>query len=278
MRRNKLGIAGHYDKGVPIHRAVWAYYNGEIPDGYQIHHIDENPANNGISNLQCLTVSEHRRIHNQVAPVRTFTCQFCGKIFEVRSSAIHSTNYSVKFCSDICRQRHKFIEKTGSAFEDRTCVICGKIFKAEKRTSTQTCCRKCTARVRFSRPQPKITATCEICGETFETNKSNPSRFCSDKCRERHNLQMQRVARTCVICGKEFSCCRYAKTKTCSQKCALALRYKNHEYASKTVERTCVICGKKFTCQKSKPTATCSKSCARKLRWQRTRQENNVEK
>ena len=97
MRRNKLGIAGHYDKGVPIHRAVWAYYNGEIPDGYQIHHIDENPANNGISNLQCLTVSEHRRIHNQVAPVRTFTCQFCGKIFEVRSSAIHSTNYSVKF-------------------------------------------------------------------------------------------------------------------------------------------------------------------------------------
>ena len=34
-----------------MHRYVWRYYYGEIPDGYHIHHIDHNKANNDIHNL-----------------------------------------------------------------------------------------------------------------------------------------------------------------------------------------------------------------------------------
>lgn len=33
------------------HRVIWTYFNGEIPDGYEINHLDENKQNNRLSNL-----------------------------------------------------------------------------------------------------------------------------------------------------------------------------------------------------------------------------------
>ena len=49
--------------GKTIHRMVWEYYNGEIPEGYVIHHKDENKLNNSIDNLQLLTRKEHKILH-----------------------------------------------------------------------------------------------------------------------------------------------------------------------------------------------------------------------
>ena len=46
-----------------LHQVVWYYYNGDIPEGKVIHHIDFNPKNNSIKNLQCLTPKEHITIH-----------------------------------------------------------------------------------------------------------------------------------------------------------------------------------------------------------------------
>ena len=46
-----------------LHRAVWEYYNGKIPKGYQIHHKDHNIDNNDISNLECLSSREHLSKH-----------------------------------------------------------------------------------------------------------------------------------------------------------------------------------------------------------------------
>ena len=54
---------GRRCKGTSLHRAVWEYYNGEIPKGYDIHHIDGNPLNNSIENLSCVSKSEHQKIH-----------------------------------------------------------------------------------------------------------------------------------------------------------------------------------------------------------------------
>lgn len=52
---------GNYGK--TIHRLVYEETYGIIPEGYVIHHIDENKLNNDISNLQMLTPSEHASIH-----------------------------------------------------------------------------------------------------------------------------------------------------------------------------------------------------------------------
>ena len=38
-----------------VHRLIYEAFNGEIPEGYTIDHIDQNPLNNCIDNLQCVT-------------------------------------------------------------------------------------------------------------------------------------------------------------------------------------------------------------------------------
>jgi hypothetical protein len=52
-----------------MHRDVWEFYNGAIPENYDIHHVDQDRANNKIENLEMLLKSEHARIystgHNQ---------------------------------------------------------------------------------------------------------------------------------------------------------------------------------------------------------------------
>ncbi len=42
-----------------VHRLVWEAFNGPIPDGMQINHIDENPLNNRLDNLNLMTPKEN---------------------------------------------------------------------------------------------------------------------------------------------------------------------------------------------------------------------------
>jgi len=50
--------------GARLHRDVWEFYKGQIPEGYQIHHIDEDTGNNDISNLECLPRRDHLAKHH----------------------------------------------------------------------------------------------------------------------------------------------------------------------------------------------------------------------
>jgi hypothetical protein len=46
------------------YRKIWEeYYGKEIPNGYEIHHIDGNRNNNSIENLLCVSIIEHLHIH-----------------------------------------------------------------------------------------------------------------------------------------------------------------------------------------------------------------------
>lgn len=48
-------------RGVGSHRVVWTHFNGRIPSGLQINHIDLNKANNAPSNLELVTAAENIR-------------------------------------------------------------------------------------------------------------------------------------------------------------------------------------------------------------------------
>ncbi len=56
-----VGIKG---KEYQIHRVVWTLFNGIIPYGYCIDHIDHNKTNNRIENLRIVTHSENMK--NQI--------------------------------------------------------------------------------------------------------------------------------------------------------------------------------------------------------------------
>ncbi|MFA5761760.1 MAG: HNH endonuclease signature motif containing protein [Dehalococcoidales bacterium] len=50
-------------KLIDEHRYIWMKNYGEIPEGYEIHHINGIKYDNRIKNLQIVTRSEHAKIH-----------------------------------------------------------------------------------------------------------------------------------------------------------------------------------------------------------------------
>src|SRR6266567_5033113 len=46
-----------------LHQEIWKDTHGPIPEGCHIHHRDEDPSNNALDNLECLTPEEHSRYH-----------------------------------------------------------------------------------------------------------------------------------------------------------------------------------------------------------------------
>jgi hypothetical protein len=80
------------------HCIVWETANGPIPAGHVIHHIDEDPRNNDIGNLQLMTRAAHSKLHNQRHPL-TKACEVCGDTFTP-----HPTKRKrAKTCSPACR-------------------------------------------------------------------------------------------------------------------------------------------------------------------------------
>ena len=48
------------------HRLIWEEYNGEIPKGYIINHINHIIDDNRIENLVCMSNSEHQKLHRRI--------------------------------------------------------------------------------------------------------------------------------------------------------------------------------------------------------------------
>lgn len=48
------------------HQLVWWAFMGEIPNGYEIDHIDTNPMNNCLDNLRCVDKPTNRRNPNSI--------------------------------------------------------------------------------------------------------------------------------------------------------------------------------------------------------------------
>lgn len=122
--------------GARIHRVVWEHYNGPIPEGYVVHHIDGDKTNNDISNLAIMDDGQHKRLHQGTPeaierkrfyasrmvewnrsdegrrrsserakqtrrrdPIKTYICRECGEAFQAKAPA------GAFFCSPKCRMR-----------------------------------------------------------------------------------------------------------------------------------------------------------------------------
>ena len=55
-----------------LHRAVYEYYHGPIPEGYHVHHKDGDLNNNSPENLEIIEAGEHSTLHHLGRKVTNF--------------------------------------------------------------------------------------------------------------------------------------------------------------------------------------------------------------
>lgn len=110
------------------HDIVWEEHNGPIPEGYEVHHRDENKRHNKIENLELLTSLEHKRIHGGCIRLPDGSwlkpCRECGvtkpvdTAFYVRKDGITSAcrECSIKrSVADKKRRKQRSVEQGASA-------------------------------------------------------------------------------------------------------------------------------------------------------------------
>ena len=73
--------------GARLHRDVWIFHNGPIPEGMHIHHIDGDTANNDISNLACISRKEHWQLHEHEISARSKTPEHLQHLDRIRPQA-----------------------------------------------------------------------------------------------------------------------------------------------------------------------------------------------
>lgn len=50
-------------KNHKVHKLVYEAFVGKIPEGCDVHHLDNNKLNNHFSNLEIVEMSKHRSLH-----------------------------------------------------------------------------------------------------------------------------------------------------------------------------------------------------------------------
>lgn len=161
-----------------LHRDVWIFHRGPIPDGCQVHHKDEDPANNHIDNLECVTPKEHSARHpptpERLAQIREHLDRQRPK-----AAAWHG--------GEAGREWHR--EHGRKVFSNRpmrefTCGRCGEPFQSRK-ADARFCSNRCKAAARRASGTDDVSRTCAVCKKTFTVNRYSRVATCGRRCGRR---------------------------------------------------------------------------------------------
>ena len=95
--------------------------NRYLTEKETVHHIDGNPLNNDLSNLQILERQEHCKQDALKRDGKTIICQWCKKSFFVKGSKLiqrqRKDKKSNSFCSKQCTGKYgAFVQNGGKPF------------------------------------------------------------------------------------------------------------------------------------------------------------------
>jgi hypothetical protein len=92
-------------KCISYARYLWISTNGEIPDGYEVDHINENRTDDRLENLQLLPSLENKMKYANLHKKRMVecTCSVCGKqfLYEKRNLSTHPNPCCSRKCGGI---------------------------------------------------------------------------------------------------------------------------------------------------------------------------------
>lgn len=181
-----------------LHCYVWRYYNGEIPKGYHVHHVNEDKENNEIDNLRCIRRETHVKYHATKNAVENYD-GICKNLLEnatPRAAEWHK--------SAAGRAWHaQNLKKVIANMEERrfTCACCGKEFFKKPLGANKYCSNNCKAKARRKSGVDNEIRKCAVCGGDFSANKYSPRCCCSSECANklRRDKKYQKVRESAGI-------------------------------------------------------------------------------
>lgn len=174
---------GKYVSGtsVSMHRYVWEHTNGKIPEGYSIHHIDHDPENNALTNLELVETKEHARRHamHRVANDREWFGKFVTAGVQA-SKEWHASSEGREWHSQHAKETMHTVEANGV---ELTCVWCGRLYMGlSAKRKRGFCSNSCQGMARKHSGVDDIARKCAVCGGEFTTNKYGKRATCSRSC------------------------------------------------------------------------------------------------
>ena len=168
--------------GVYLHRVVWAFHNGPIPEGFHIHHKDHNKENNDIGNLEIIAAGEHSTYHgNHRAEADPEAAVAHMAAIRPKASEWHKSDAGRQWHSD-----HGKRTWIGQETVQLECSHCGGKYDGhENRRRRGFCSAKCQSAARRASGVDNEPRDCNHCGNTFITNKYSKARHCSSSCGHR---------------------------------------------------------------------------------------------
>lgn len=162
-----------------LHCYVWRYFNGPIPDGFHVHHADENKANNNIENLRCIPTRLHIKHHaNEYAANNYATI-----IDNLNQRARPKASEWHKSEAGRAWHRERYMDSLGKAKPIlHKCQMCGKEYFSKHKSHSKFCSNNCKSAYRRKLGVDNETRTCKVCGREFITNKYSSGKCCSGKC------------------------------------------------------------------------------------------------
>lgn len=177
---------GYYLGNVPVegrrrrypmraHIYVWKKYHGDIPEGFDVHHKDEDTSNNDISNLELIPHSEHMRLHG------TENAPSAKEVLITKAQPAATAWHKSEDAKDFHKEHYAEVtQKIWSAPVTKVCEYCGKEYTTVhgKLTTSCFCSNKCKAAARRKSGVDNIEKVCTKCGKTYIANKYQKTLFC----------------------------------------------------------------------------------------------------
>lgn len=163
-----------------LHIYVWEKYNGPVPEGFHVHHIDRDTSNNEIENLVALPESEHLRLHASLQDKEKLK-QYLDECARPKAIEWHKSRDGEEWHKV---QYEKSIRKYWDETVTLKCQYCGKEYKTSVLMCSKSrfCSNKCKTAFRYHAGLDNIERECVICGSRFTANKYSRVKTCSKEC------------------------------------------------------------------------------------------------
>lgn len=197
-RDEKTGYYLNSTNRVRLHRYVWEKEVGRIPQGYEIHHINRNKADNRIENLRLLSCSEHRKVHAvHTEEEKERMRKNLAENVRPKASQWHKSAEGREWH----KQQYEEVKDKLHRKEKKVCLNCGKTF--ENIPHSSFCSNACKSAWRRKAGLDNVIRVCGVCGKEFEVNKYSKQKFCSRDCGAKHHSIINELRRRGALLSEE---------------------------------------------------------------------------